>query len=149
MKKLLLVAGVAAGMLFTSCTERISTNSKNSVNFPGMTVTRSDYKLSKDVSAEVEVQEWSTFFGNLTGSKTVGEEKNVLRQGLVGNWNWSAYPISTQVAVYRLLEANPTFDYLTNLRVSREYTKEWLLLFTRYNTKIKVTAKGITLNTEK
>ena len=48
-----------------------------------------------------------------------------------------------------MLEANPSFDYLTNIRVEKEFTRKWLLFFTKYNTKVKVTAKGITLNTEK
>ena len=58
MKKLITLAVAAVMIATTSCTNKILTNSKNSVQFPGMTVTRADYKLSKDVTAEVEVKEF-------------------------------------------------------------------------------------------
>jgi len=145
MKKLF-IAVVAAGMTLASCTNKLSNNSKNAVQFPGMTVTRADYKLSKDVSAEVEVKEMTALFGLIHSTKTVGEEKNKLRQGVVSGYGLDQ---ASQVAVYRLLEANPNFDYLTNIRVEKEFTRKWLLFLTKYTTKVKVTAKGITLNTEK
>lgn len=145
MKKLLTLA-FAATMVFSSCTKKMSNNSKNSVQFPGMTVSRADYKLSKDVNAEVEVKETTALFGFIHITKTVGEEKNKLRQGVVSGYGLDK---ASQVAVYRLLEANPTFDYLTNIRVEKEFTHKWLLFFNKYTTKVKVTAKGITLNTEK
>ncbi len=144
MKKVLLIA--VAALFVASCSQKISTMSKNSVPFPGMTVTRADYKLSKDVNAEVEVKEWSALFGYLKGAKSVGENKKELRQGMVSGFGLDK---ASQIAVYRLLDANPNFDYLTNIRVTKEYTKKWLLFVTKFNTKIKVTAKGITLNTEK
>jgi len=146
MKKLILPAVVATMMMLTSCTSKISTLSKNSVSFPGMTVTRADYKLSKDVTADIEIKEWSALMGYLKGAKAVGEEKRKMRQGVVFGYNLDK---ASQIAVYRLLDANPSFDYLTNIRISREYTKKNLIFFQKYNTKIKVTAKGITLNTEK
>lgn len=145
MKKLF-IAAIAATMVFTSCTKKLTNNSKNSVQFPGMTVSRADYKLSKDVSAEVEVKEMTTLLGFIHTTKTIGEEKNKLRQGVVSGYGLDK---ASQVAVYRLLEANPSFDYLTNIRVEKEFTKKWLLFLTKYTTKVKVTAKGITLNTEK
>ncbi len=146
MKKILTLAVAAIMIATTSCTNKINTNSKNSVQFPGMTVTRADYKLSKDVNAEVEVKEFMTLGGFIRTTKTVGEEKRKLRQGVVSGYGLDK---ASQVAVYRLLEANPSFDYLTNIRIEKEFTKKWLLFFTKYNTKVKVTAKGITLNTEK
>lgn len=146
MKKILTLAVAAIMIATTSCTNKITTNSKNSVQFPGMTVTRSDYKLSKDVSAEVEVKEFSTLFGQIRTARTTGEEKRKLRQGIVSGFGLDK---ASQVAVYRLLEANPSFDYLTNIRVEKQFTRKWLLFFTKYNTKVKVVAKGITLNTEK
>ncbi len=146
MKKLFIIAVAASAMFLASCSAKISSISKNSVPFPGMTVSRADYKLSKDVSAEVEVKEWSTLFGYARGAKTVGENKNELRQGTVNGFGLDK---AAQVAVYKILDANPTFDYLTNIRVTKEYTKKWLLFFTKYNSKIKVVAKGVTLNTEK
>jgi hypothetical protein len=144
MKKLLLIA--VAAMFAASCSHKISSMSKNSVAFPGMTVSRSDYKLSKDVNAEVEVKEWSTFFGGLRGAKTIGENKRELRQGFVSGYGLDK---AAQIAIYRLLDANPNFDYLTNIRVTKEFTKKWLIFVTKYNTKVKIVAKGITLNTEK
>lgn len=146
MKKLLLIAGVTSAMFFASCTNKISTNSKGSVAFPGMTVTRADYKLSKDVSAEVEVKEWSALGKLLSGAKILGEQKNEVRQGVVHGF---ALDRAQQIAMYRLLDANPNFDYLTNIRFVKEYTQKNMLFFKKYNTKIKIIAKGITLNTEK
>ncbi len=146
MKKLFLVVGAASALFLASCTSKISSNSKNSVPFPGMTVTRADYKLSKDVSAELEIKAWSSFGGRLGGAKAVGEQKNELRQGFISGYYLDA---ESKIAAYRLLDANPNFDYLTNIRISREFTKKWMFFFTKYNTKIKIVAKGITLNTEK
>lgn len=146
MKKIILPIFAVSALLLSSCTAKLSNLSKNSVSFPGMTVTRADYKLSKDVSADVEVKEFSTWFGMIRTAKTIGEAKRESRQGVVSGF---ALDPASQVAVYRLLDANPSFDYLTNIRVQKEYTKKWMVLFTTYNTKVKVTAKGITLNTEK
>lgn len=146
MKKLSLLVVVATAMIFASCSKKISSNTKNSVAFPGMTVTRADYKLSKDVSAEVEVKSWSALGGALKGAKAVGENKRETRQGIVNGYGLD---LVSQIAVYRLLDANPNFDYLTNIRVTKEFTRKWLLIVTKYNTKVKVVAKGITLNTEK
>src|SRR4051812_4090715 len=90
MKKLFLPAMAAVALAFGACTVKQFDNSKNSVAFPGMTVTRADYKLSKDVTGEVEVKEWSTLFGLLHGPRklnAVGEDKNKLRQGLVSGIN--------------------------------------------------------------
>jgi hypothetical protein len=146
MKKFTLIAAIASAVFLASCSSKITSNRKNSVPFPGMTVTRADYKLSKDVSAEVEVKSWSTIAGYLHGTKAVGENKRELRQGIVSGYglDWES-----QIAMYRLLDANPNFDYLTNIRVTKEYTKKWLLFLTKYNTKVKITAKGVTLNTDK
>jgi hypothetical protein len=147
MKKFTLIAAIASAVFMASCSHKISTNTKNSIAFPGMTVSRADYKLSKDVSAEVEVKEWSTLLGTLHPKpKVIGENKRELRQGYVSGYGLDQ---AAQIAVYRLLDANPNFDYLTNVRVTKEYTKKWLVLLTKYNTKVKVVAKGITLNTEK
>jgi hypothetical protein len=146
MKKIFSLAVIASAMIFASCSQKITSMSKNSVPFPGMTVTRADYKLSKDVSAEIEVKEWSALGGFLKGAKAVGENKRELRQGIVNGFGLDK---ASQIAVYRLLDANPNFDYLTNIRVTKEYTRKWLLFVTKYNTKVKVIAKGVTLNTEK
>lgn len=146
MKKLTLALFVATTIVFTSCTDKLSTMSKNAVAFPGMTVSRADYKLSKDVSAEIEVKEFSALFGLIHHAKAVGENKHEIRQGVVFGFGLD---LASQIAVYRLLDANPTFDYLTNIRITEEKTHKWLLFFHKGNTKIKIVAKGITLNTEK
>jgi len=111
-----------------------------------MTVSRADYKLSNNVTSEVEVKEWSALFGLLRGAKVVGEQKNQLREGNINGYNLDP---ASKIAVYKLLDENPDFDYLTNIRVSKNYTEKMLVLFTTYNTKVKVVAKGITLKTEK
>jgi hypothetical protein len=147
MKKITLsVAAVAAVLFTTSCSQKINSASKNAVNFPGMTVSRTDYKLSKDVTADVEVKEFTMLGGFIHTAKTVGEAKNEKHYGMVSGFGLDA---ASQVAVYRLLEANPSFDYLTNIRITKAYERKWLVFFNKYNTKVKITAKGITLNTEK
>jgi hypothetical protein len=146
MKKITLSALTIATLFLASCSEKIQSASKNAVNFPGMTVSRNDYKLSKDVTAEVEVKEFSMLRGFIHTAKTIGEAKNEKRYGMVSGYNLDA---ASQVAVYRLLDANPSFDYLTNIRVTKTYERKWLVFFNKYNTKVKITAKGITLNTEK
>jgi hypothetical protein len=146
MKKVFFGAIAGAAFLATSCSSSIMTNSKNSVPFPGMTVTRADYKLSKDVSSDIEVREWSTLGGYLKGAKVVGETKNQLREGIVSGYKLDP---ASKIAVYKLLDANPDFDYLTNIRVKREYIKKWKFFFTSYNTKVIVTAKGVTLKADK
>jgi len=111
-----------------------------------MTVSRADYTISKDVSAEVEIKEFKTLGGLIRNAKAIGEAKNETREGVVNGYGLDP---ASRIAVYRLLDANPKFDYLTNIRVQREFTSKWCFFFTKYNTKIKVTAKGITLNTDK
>ncbi len=150
MKKLTLI--FVAATFLASCSQKLSNLSKNSAPFPGMTVSRSDYKLSKDVTAEVEVNEW-TLGGCVTQGKgcvsnatAVGEQKKELRQGIISGYSMDK---ASQIAVYRLLDANPSFDYLTNIRVQKTFDKKDFLIFSKSKTKVKVTAKGITLNTEK
>ncbi len=144
MKKLFFI--LAIGSLLASCSNKITSSSKNSVPFPGMTVTRADYKLSKDVSGEVEVKEWSTLLGFIRNVKTIGEEKRVTRSGQINGFGLDK---ASSIAVYKILESNPEFDYLTNIRVTKEYSQKKYFVFTKYNSKIKVVAKGITLKTEK
>ena len=146
MKKIALQALGLSLLFFASCKTTQSSMSKNSTPFPGMTVSRSDYKLSKDETASIEIKEGSTLFGKIHWTKAVGEKKHVTRQGYVSG---NGMDKASQIAVYKLLEANPSFDYLTNIRVTKEYTKKWMVLFTKYDTKVNITAKGITLNTEK
>jgi hypothetical protein len=136
---------IVLSMLFSSCNS-IKTVSRSSVPFPGMTVSRSDYRLSDDVTASVDVKEFSTLFGLIRGAKTEGEEKRTTRSGEVAGYNLDK---ASKIAVYRLLDDNSDFDYLTNIRVKKEYTKKWYFLFSTYKTTVKVTAKGITIKTDK
>lgn len=144
-KKIILPSlGIFMLFLASSCTTTRSTISKNAVAFPGMTVSRADYKLSNDVTSTIKVKEIS-FFG-LRFARVEGEARRVLRQGYVNGFNLDP---ASQIAVYKMLESNPDFDFLTNIRVKKEFKRKWMLLFTRYNTDVTVTAKGITLKTEK
>ncbi len=145
MKKIFLFSA-ASLLFFASCSQKSSNMSKNSVAFPGMTVSRADYTLSPDIKAEVEVKEFSTLFKMIKGAKVIGEAKNESRQGIVTGYGLDQ---ASQIAVYRMLDANPNADYLTNIRVQKEYTSKWMLFYTKYNTKVTVTAKAITLKTEK
>lgn len=146
MKKVLLLLGTSCALLFATSCSTSKSISKNAVPFPGMTVSRADYTLSKDVSAEVEIQEFQTLLGMIHTAKAIGEAKNETREGVVLGYGLDP---ASRIAVYRLLDANPKFDYLTNIRVQKEYSKKWYFFFTKFNTKVKVTAKGITLNTDK
>lgn len=144
MFKKLGIIGALCIALLSSCTTT-KTISKNSVPFPGMTVTRADYTLSKDVSAKVEVLE-TQVLGIFKFAKAIGEEKRQVRQGIISGYGLDK---ASQIAVYRFLDKNPDFDYLTNIRVKKEFTSKWYFLFTKYTTNVEVTAKGITLNTDK
>lgn len=146
MKKNVIIVAAGLGLLLSSCSSSITTNSKNSVPFPGMTVSRADYKLSKDVTADVEVKEWSALGGWLKGARVVGEAKKQRREGVISGYKLDP---AAQIAAYKLLDANPDFDYLTNIRVKREFTSKWKVFFVSYNTKIYITAKGVTLKTDK
>jgi hypothetical protein len=145
LKKIILPSlGIFFLFLVSSCSTTRSTISKNAVAFPGMTVSRSDYKLSNNVTSTVKVKEFSLF--GLRFARVEGEKKRVLRQGYVNGFNLDP---ASQIAVYKMLETNPEFDYLTNIRIKKEFQKKWFLLFTTYKTDVTVTAKGITLKTEK
>ena len=143
LRKTIILGAICLSFL-ASCTTQ-KTISKNSVPFPGMTVSRADYTLSKDVKANVEVKEL-TVLGIFKFAKAIGEEKNTTRQGIVMGFGLDK---AGQIAAYRLLEANPGFDYLTNIRVKKEFTSKWYLVATKYTTTVEVTAKGITLNADK
>ena len=145
MKKNFLFLSIAITLFVSSCSS-LKVISKSALPFPGMTVSRSDYHLSKDVSADVEVKEFTTLCGMIRGAKTIGESKKTTKKGLVSGYGLDK---ASEIAAYRLLENNPQFDYLTNIRIQREYTKKWYFLFTKYTTTVKITAKGITLNTDK
>lgn len=138
------ICGAVCLSFLASCTTQ-KTISKNAVPFPGMTVSRTDYDLSKDVKADVEVKELKVL-GFLSFAKAVGEEKNTTRQGVVMGFGLDK---AGQIAAYRLLEKNPEFDYLTNIRVKKEFTSKWLFVVTKYTTNVEITAKGITLKTDK
>lgn len=145
MKKILLLTGIIAGLFLTSCATKYTSVSKETVGYPGMVVNRSDYKLSKDVTAEVEVKEGKFLFGLIRTAKVTGENKKDQKTTAIQGYNLDP---AGRIAAYRLLEANPQFDYLTNIRVKKESTKKWILFGTKYTTKVYITAKGITLNAD-
>lgn len=142
MRKLLLVAlaTVACLATLTSCKVTVTSSSRDQVTMPALKVKRTDYKLTDDVSAEAEVSVFKFLFIR----KVKGVDKKNIKEGqfLGGGVATSA---DEKLAVYNLIEKNPDFDYITNVRFEKVYTKS--LFKTVYKT--KVIAKGIILNTDK
>ena len=146
MKKHLFIIPVLAMIALSSCTNTRNVSTKGSVAFPGMTVSRDDYTLSKNVSSSVQVKEFTTLFGFIHTTKIEGQDKKTVNQGNVKGYKLKP---AAQIAAYKLLEENPSFDYLTNIKVKEVYTAKWMLFFTKYESKISMTAKGITLKADK
>ena len=137
MKKLLkkLAIGIIATAMFSSCVT-ISRTSRAALDVPGLTYERSDYTLSDDISAEVEVKV-------ILGFIYKGIDKRNIKIGQLNGR--SAGSIDQQMAVFNLIEKNPEVDYLTNIRYFKTYTKK---LFSK-TYKTKIVAKGITIKTDK
>jgi hypothetical protein len=146
MKKVLFIPFAALLLLAASCSTSLNTSSKNAVPFPGMTVSRADYQLSKDVTATVQVKEFTTLFKYIRSARVVGQGKNEMNEGFFMGYGLDP---ASRIAAYRLLENNPEFDYVTNVRIKKEYKSKWLLFFTKYESNITITAKGVTLKTDK
>jgi hypothetical protein len=53
--------------------------------------------------------------------KIEGEKRRVERRGSVNGFNLDP---ASQLAVYKMLESNPDFDYLTNIRIKKEFNKK-------------------------
>lgn len=134
-------AALVAGSLFlTSCKTTLTRSTREEMSMPPLKVKRSDYKLVDDVSAEVEVKVTKFLF--LTFIK--GADKKNIKQGeIVGGG--AATSIDEQLALYNIIEKYPDFDYVTNVRYVKTYSKK--MFTTTYKT--KVTVKGVILNTDK
>lgn len=97
---------------------------------------RSDYKITKDASAEITVE---TMFWGLI--KHGIDNNNIKYSNIENVWLGS---FDEKMAVYELLEKNPNWDYVTNVRFVKSY--EETLFSKTYKT--KVIAKGIIIKTD-
>lgn len=133
MKKVLLAAITCVAL--SSCLT-INTSTKEGVKMPGLTVTRADYILTDDLTAEAEVKYI------LGGLIVRGDDPKNIKVGTLGGMSASR---DEQLAIYNLLEKNPQIDYVTNVRYQKSYVKK---IFSK-TFKTKVIAKGIILKTDK
>lgn len=133
MKKVLLAAITCVAL--SSCLT-INTSTKEGVKMPGLTVTRADYILTDDLTAEAEVKYI------LNGLIVRGDDPKNIKVGTLGGMSASR---DEQLAIYNLLEKNPQIDYVTNVRYQKSYVKK---IFSK-TFKTKVIAKGIILKTDK
>jgi len=133
----LIALGAIAMIMMSSCATTLNTSSRTSVSLPGITLERSDYKITDDINASAEVKvTFGVFY------------KGVDRKNLkVGNVSGYGKGIDEKLAIYNLIESNPNVDYLTNIRVLKSYKKGFLGISKTYNT--KVIAKGIQIKTDK
>lgn len=138
MKRSLIRLGVLAIVLLSlvSCKSTINYQNRNSMNLNEFKLKRSDYSITADASAEVEVKIIMRLF-------TKGIDKRNIKTARIENvWLGSA---DEQMAVYKLLEEHPEWDYVTNVRFVKSYEKK---PFVR-TYKTKVIAKGIIIKTDK
>ncbi len=122
-------------MFFASC-QTINIANRESVNLPPIKMKRSDYKITEDANAEVEIK--LVFFGLIKK----GYDKKNIKQGRYEGWNGN---FQEKMAVYSLLEKHPEWDYVTNVRFVESFTKRPL----SETWKVKVIAKGVILKTDK
>lgn len=122
-------------MFFASC-QTINIANRESVNVPPIKMKRTDYKITEDANAEVEIK---MIFGGLI--KKGYDNKNI-KQGRYEGWNGN---FVEKMAVFSLLEKHPEWDYVTNVRFIESYTKK---IFSK-TWKVKVIAKGVILKTDK
>ena len=142
MKKLIytLLSTVAFSVFLTSCKMTVISSSRDQVSMPPLKVKRTDYKLTDDVTAEAEV----SVIRFLIFTKVKGVDRKNIKEGQILGGG-AATTADEKLAVYNLIEKNADFDYITNVRFEKTYTKK--LFKTTYKT--KVIAKGIILNTDK
>ncbi len=133
MKKIILAA--ISCIALTSCLT-INSNMREGVKMPGLTVNRTDYILTDDLTAEAEVKYI------LGGLIVRGDDPKNVKAGSLGGMTASR---DEQLAIYNLLEKNPQIDYVTNVRYQKSYVKK---IFSK-TFKTKVIAKGIILKTDK
>lgn len=131
--KILVVSVIV--MMAVSC-RTVQRATRDSIQLPGLRVTRADYTLTSDVSAEAEVKV-------ILGMFIKGADKKNIKEGRInGGFNTT---IDEALAVYNLLEAHPEIDYLTNIRYVKTYTQKPFVK----TYKTKIIAKGIILKTDK
>mgnify|MGYP007002357110 CR=1 FL=1 len=138
MKKHLSKLGLLLIVLFalSSCKSTVSFQNRNSMNLNEFRLTRADYQITQDASAEVTVKV-------ILGFITKGIDKKNIKTSRIENvWLGSA---DEEMAVYQLLQAHPEWDYVTNVRFVKTFEKT---LFAK-TYKTKVIAKGIILKTGK
>ena len=136
--KLLFVIGLTI-ISITSCVTMNYTN-KEAMTMPPLKVKRSDYKLTSDLTIEVQI---TSIFWDLIID---GLDKNNMKIGVIAGEAIKNTP-DEKLAIYELIKKYPEVDYLTNIRYVKSYSRNFLGFKKVYKTKI--IAKGIILNTDK
>ncbi len=113
------------------------------VPLPPLTLDRSQYEITNDVSASVNVKVVQALL-IFKWAKIMGENKRVARLGYVNGY-YSDDP-SVKISLYRILEEHPEFDYVINIRTRKNYTLKNYFLFKVLNTETIVNCKGTILN---
>lgn len=129
--------GAIATVALASCATTQNTSTRTAVALPGITLERSDYKLTNDISADAEIKVTLGIFYK-------GIDKKNLKVGEISGYGKG---MDEKMAIFNLIESNPEVDYLTNIRVMKSYKKGFLGITKTYKT--KVIAKGIKIKTDK
>lgn len=141
MKKINYLIGVVLlSLVFVSCKTTLTTVNNSVVPLPPLTLNRSDYKITKDLSASVDAKV-TTLFGVFKFAKIIGEDKNVAKVGYLKGYETSTP--SVNLALYKIFEQNPDIDYFINVRVKESYTLKNFLIVKVLNTNTTVYTKGI------
>lgn len=141
MKKLFLqvLAFTAVAFMAVSCAS-VSTATRENLKLPPIKLTRADYTLTNDLSAEAEVKVYNI----LIWSWIKGADASNMKIGKIVGSDAGA-TIDESLAIFNLLEKNPEIDYVTNVRYIKTYTQKPFVK--TYKTKIM--AKGIILKADK
>ena len=126
---------IAVIVLFASC-RTVDFQNRSSMSLNEFRLSRSDYKITADASAQAEVK---IILGGLIVKGL--DDKNIKQARIESVWLGSA---DEQLAVYELLDKHPEWDYVTNVRFIKSYIQK---PFSK-TYKTKVIAKGIILNTK-
>lgn len=138
MKKIFVkILGFSVAVMLVSSCMTVNQASKEAVGIPPLSLSRADYTLTDDVNAEAEVRVYLGFIMRGADKKNI---KIGQIQGLPSNPT-----IDERLAVYNLIEQNPEFDYLTNVRYYKTFIKKPF----KKTYKTKVVAKGIILKADK
>ena len=105
-KQYFTIFSIGLAVLASSCTTVRTTTTRDSYNINTFAVERKDYKITEDVTAEAEVRVNWLGGVKVDGVKYKGNEQKV---GIIGGKPGSK---DEQIAAYKLIEANPDFDYL-------------------------------------